>query len=172
LQQLRSEPTNETECTAKFLLYEHYGAELEDMRNSLDKFHQESRTTVPPMIANDMDKQMKGIDTTETMGIPDDAREWFVYHMMRQAEKNNLRMAKILDGFEKKLEFLGSIDQNECPICLEPFEEVGVHVPQTLPCCHKVCKDCWTNWEKVTHGATFCPLCRNDDFLGVLAQRM
>merc|ERR1719169_396520 len=97
------------------------------MRGTLFKFCEESRTTVPAAVASDMDRKIKGIDSTEAMGIPDRAREWFVYHMMRQAEKNNLRMASILDGFEKKLEFLASNDQSECPICLENFEDGGVH---------------------------------------------
>merc|ERR1712072_1590257 len=102
------------------------------MRSTLFKFYEESRPTVPAVVANDMDKQVKGIDSTEAMGIPDDAREWFVFHMMRQAERNNLHMASILDGFEKKLEFLASNDQNECPVCLEEFADTGAHAPETL----------------------------------------
>merc|ERR1711988_759840 len=57
------------------------------------------------------------------MQIPDRSREWFVYHMMRQAEKNNLKMAGILDGFDKKLKFLAQNDQAECPVCFEPFQD-------------------------------------------------
>jgi hypothetical protein len=172
LQQLRKEPANESECTAKFLLYEGYASEVEEMRNTLFKFYQESRPTVPAAVVADMDKQVKNIDTVEAMGIPDDAREWFVYHMMRQAERNNLRMAKILDGFEKKLEFLASNDQNECPVCLERFEDGGAHAAETLGCCHKVCKECWTNWSTVMSGRPFCPLCRHEEFLGAIASRM
>merc|ERR1712176_331248 len=104
-------------------------------------------------------------------GIPDDAREWFVYHMMRQAQKNNTKMGGILDGFEKKLEFLGANEQSECPICLECFSESGEHAAETLGCCHKVCKDCWANWSSVMHGRPFCPLCKEDAFLGVIAQQ-
>ena len=40
-----------------------------------------------------MGKRVKGIDSTEAMGIPDEAREWFVFHMMKQAERNNVSMA-------------------------------------------------------------------------------
>merc|ERR1711977_190635 len=81
LQQLRNEPKEEAECTAKFLLYEGYATEVEEMRTTLFKFYEESRPTVPPVIAGDMDKKIKGIDTTEAMGIPDGVREWFVFHM-------------------------------------------------------------------------------------------
>jgi len=169
LGELRVEPSGEAECAAKFLLYEGYGSEVEQMRTTLLKFHEESRPTVPAPVAVGMDAEIKRIDSTEAMGIPDDARGWFVYHMMRQAEKNNLQMARILDSFEKKLEFLASNDQSECPVCMESFGEGGVHAPETLSCCHKVCKECWENWTAVCGGKPFCPLCRHEDFLGCVA---
>lgn len=172
LAQLRREPKDEAECAAKFMLYEGYASEVEQMRSTLFTFHEESRPTVPAAVASDMDKQIKGIDTTEAMGIPDRAREWFVYHMMRQAERNNLKMAGILENFEKTLEFLAANDQDECPVCLEAFTEDGVHVPETLSCCHKVCKECWDNWSTVMRGRPFCPLCRHDEFLGAVAARV
>lgn len=172
LQQLRSEPNDEAQCTAKFLLYEGYGAEVEEMRSTLFKFYEETRPTVPLAVASGMDKQVKIIDSAEAMGIPDDAREWFVFHMMRQAERNNLHMANILDEFEKKLKFLATNEQNECPVCLECFEESSIHAQETLGCCHKVCKDCWANWSTVMGGRPFCPLCRHEEFLGAIAERM
>merc|ERR1712048_242042 len=107
LQQLRQEPANEEECTAKFLLYEGYASEVEQMRGTLLKFHEETRPSVPAAIAAAMDKQIKSIDSTEAMGIPDGAREWFVFWMMRQAERNNLDMASILENFQKKIGVLG-----------------------------------------------------------------
>jgi len=89
--QLRKEPQDEAECAAKFMLYEGYGSEVEQMRGTLFKFHEETRLTVPAVIKADMDAQVKGIDTTEAMGIQDDAREWFVFHMMCKAERNNFK---------------------------------------------------------------------------------
>jgi len=170
--QLRKEPQNEAECAAKFNLYEGYGTEVEQMRGTLLKFHEETRLTVPVVIKADMDAQVKGIDTTEAMGIPDDAREWFVFHMMRKAERNNFKMAGILDGFEKKLEFLAANDQSECPVCLEDFTAEGEHAPETLGCCHNVCTSCWDNWCSVMDGRPFCPLCRHEAFLGAVAARV
>jgi len=170
--QLRVEPSNETECAAKFQLYEGYGQEVEEMRSTLLKFHTEHRTTVPAAIAREMDQKVTRIDSQEAMGIPDNAREWFVFHMMRQAQRNNLNMASILDSFEKKLEFLAKNDQVECPVCLEDFTTDGVHAPETLACCHKVCKDCWDNWSSVMNGRPFCPLCRHDAFLGAVQRRV
>lgn len=50
--------------------------------------------------------------------------------------------ARILDSFEKKLAFLAKNDQEECPICLQQFQEDAPQAPETLGCCHKVCKEC------------------------------
>lgn len=172
LKQLREEPSDEAECAAKFMLYEGYSKEVEKMRATLFKFAEDSRSTVPSAVAADMDQQLKNIDSAEAMGIPDGMREWFVFHMMRQAEKNNRSMAKVLDGFEKKLEFLAANDQDECPVCLEKFEPSGEHAAETLGCCHKVCKDCWVHWTAECHGKPFCPLCKHDEFMGQVAERM
>jgi hypothetical protein len=170
LQQLVKEPSEESECAAKFSLYEGYASEVEKMRNALFKFHEESRPALPDAIVTDMDRQIRSIDSHEAMQIPDRSREWFVYHMMRQAERNNKKMAGILDIFDKKLKFLAQSDQTECPVCLDSFGS-GMKAAETLGCCHKVCKDCWQNWNKVTHGRPFCPFCRHEDFLGAVAAR-
>jgi hypothetical protein len=170
LSQLRHEPENETECAAKFTLYEGYAGEVENMRNTLFEFHAESRPTLPPTIVADMDKQIAAIDNEDSMRIPDRSREWFVFHMMRQAERNNLKMAATLDAFDKKLKFLAQNDQGECPVCLDPFDGEA-KVAETLGCCHKVCKECWQNWSKVMRGRPFCPLCRQEEFLGAVAAR-
>mmetsp|Transcript_64038 Transcript_64038/g.111576 ORF Transcript_64038/g.111576 Transcript_64038/m.111576 type:complete len:475 (+) Transcript_64038:91-1515(+) len=170
LSQLRQEPDNEEECAAKFCLYEGYASEVENMRNTLFKFHEESRPTLPSSIVTDMDRQIKCVDSEDAMRIPDRSREWFVYHMMRQAERNNLKMAGILDGFDKKLKFLAQNDQVECPVCLESFNS-STNAAETLGCCHKVCKECWHQWTKVMRGRAFCPLCRNGEFLGAVAAR-
>merc|ERR1711948_81185 len=88
------------------------------------------------------------------------------YHMMAQAGRNNEHMSNVMESFEKKLEFLANNDQAECPICLDAFADISA---ETLGCCHKVCKDCWSHWSSVMHGRPFCPLCRNDEFLGAVA---
>jgi len=165
LEQLRTEPSGEAECAAKFLLYEGYGREVEGQRETLLKFHGESRETLPAAVVHDMDRRVGAIDSREAMGIPDDAREWFVYHMMRQAERNNFNLAKMLSDFEQKLAFLAKNDQPECPVCLERFSDAGPRVAETLGCCHKVCHECWDHWTAITSGRPFCPLCRRDEFL-------
>lgn len=170
LRQLANEPEDAAECAAKFSLYEGYATEVTGMRDTVLQFHGEARPTLPPAVAAEMDRQVEGIDSEDAMRIPERSQEWFVYHMMRQAERNNLRMAAVLEGMEKKLEFLASNDQLECPVCLESFDGEE-RAPETLGCCHKVCKECWHNWSKVTRGRPFCPFCRHEDFLGAMARR-
>mmetsp|Transcript_57077 Transcript_57077/g.105520 ORF Transcript_57077/g.105520 Transcript_57077/m.105520 type:complete len:364 (+) Transcript_57077:78-1169(+) len=169
---LKKEPSDDTECASKFQLYEGYASEVEEMRKTLYNFVEESKPTLPAVVASDMDRQVKRVDSTEALGIPDETREWFVYHMMRKAQGNNGMMAGILDTFEKRLQFLANNNQKECPVCLEDFAESGIHAAETLSCCHKVCKGCWAHWSQVSHGRPFCPLCRHEDFLDALAANM
>jgi len=173
LSQLRAVPEGEAECTAKFLLYEGYATQVEKIRGSLLGFYEENRRSVPPAVAGEMGSKVRAIDSGEAMGIPDPdtVREWFVYHMMRQASRNNRAMAKVLHDFEKKMELLASLNQSECPVCLETFAEGGPRAAETLGCCHKVCGECWAHWTRVMAGSPFCPLCRSDEFLGTVAQR-
>lgn len=169
LRQLEREPNNDDELAAKFALFEAYSQQVELIRKRLFDLYQESCSTLPDAVAKDMEKHLKKIDSTEAMGIPDDAREWFVYHMMKKAGNNNKTMVAILEDFEKKLDFLAKSEQEECPICLENFTE---DLPsETLGCCHRVCGDCWAHWCSVMHGRPFCPLCRNDEFIETLASR-
>merc|ERR1712046_134621 len=100
LRQLAKEPAEAEECAAKFMLYEGYASEVENMRNTLFKFHEQSREALPCAIVGEMDRRIQGIDRVEAMQIPDRSREWFVYHMMCQAERNNMNMAGILDEFD------------------------------------------------------------------------
>merc|ERR1712139_53684 len=154
---------------AKFALYETYSQQVQKVRETLFALFEDSRPTLPEAVVKDVEKQLRRIDRQEAMGIQDDASEWFVYHMMKQAGKNNRSMAAILEDFEKKLDFLAKSEQEECPICLEAFSE---ELPaETLGCCHRVCKDCWAHWSSVMHGNPFCPLCRNEEFIQAVASR-
>lgn len=173
LKQVRVEPRGEEECAAKFTLYEGYSQQLEKIRALLFDFYEESAPTVPPSVSGDWKRQLKNVDSHEAMGIvDDDGRIWFVYHMMKTAEKNNRIMTGTLEGFQRKIELLAQNDQTECPVCLEAFTEPGgERAPEILSCCHKICEECWEHWRRVTYGNTFCPLCRNEEFLDVLAGR-
>merc|ERR1712100_594501 len=111
------------------------------MRCSVFELFEGSRAGLPAAVLSSMQHILQGIDSESSMGIPDRAREWFVFHMMKQAAANNRSMGGILDGFEKKLEFLAKSDQAECPVCLEAFVADSPTAPETLACCHKVCKE-------------------------------
>jgi len=173
--QLRVEPKAEEECAAKFMLYEGYAQEVEKIRKALFDFFEENSPTLPPAVAQEMGRQLRKVDSHEAMGVPDDdGRTWFVYHMMRQAERNNCAMASVLEGFQKKLEHLAKNDQTECPICLEAFAEEGAaggggRAAETLSCCHKLCQECWAHWKQVRQGHVFCPLCRHEEFLSAVS---
>lgn len=170
LVQLKTEPVEAEECEAKFKLYEAFFSQVEKARGDLFAFHLEVRSSVPAAVGAEMDRQVQAIDSAQAMGIPDDTRSWFVYHMMRQASRNNGTMASVFHGFEKKLEYLANQSETECPVCLEHFEETGPHAAQTLGCCHKVCEECWQHWTQVTGGQPFCPLCRHDEFVNLVAR--
>lgn len=170
LQQLKTEPTDDTELVAKFGLYETYGQQVERIRGTLFGLYEENKPTLPDAIQKDMDRQLKHVDRHEAMGIHDDARGWFVYHMMAQAGKNNQNMSNIMGGFEQKLDFLAKNDQTECPVCLEEFSPEAP--AETLGCCHKVCRECWAHWTTVMRGHPFCPLCRNEEFVEALHRRV
>lgn len=172
LLQLKVEPTEDVELAAKFSLYTGYSEEVGKMRKTLLEFWEESKPSIPPAVAQGMERTVKSIDTADNMGIQDGLREWFVYHMMKQAAKNNKSMAKILEEFQQRLHFLATNTQDECPICLENFSQSGARAAETLSCCHKVCKECWENWCTVTHGHPFCPLCKHAEFLGAVASGM
>jgi hypothetical protein len=169
LNQLKAEPTEDQEMAAKFMIYETYSEEVSKGRKLLFDLFEESRAGLPDAVRIGMQKELKSIDKENNMGIPDHMRVWFVYHMMRQAGKNNDSMGKIMESFEKRMEFLANNDQDECPICLESFGEQ--RPATTLGCCHKVCEGCWQNWCAVNHGRPFCPLCKHEEFLEAMHRR-
>jgi len=171
LRQVRVEPQEAEECMAKFALYEGYSAQLEKIRKALFDYYEETSPTVPANVNNEWQRRLKKIDSAEAMGVPDDdGRIWFVYHMLKAAERNNGAMNAVLADFERKMELLAQNDQTECPVCLEDFTAPGGARPaETLSCCHKICEECWDNWKQVTRGHPFCPLCKNEEFLDVVA---
>lgn len=174
LQQVRVEPREAAECMAKFGIYEGYSSQLEKIRASLFEYYEETGPTVPDAVRNEWERKLKKIDTAENMGImDDDGRVWFVYHMMKAAERNNRSMTGVLQDFQRKIELLAKNDQTECPVCLDEFTEAGgAREPEVLSCCHKICKECWDQWKQVTHGHPFCPLCKNEEFLDLVHSRV
>jgi len=98
--------------------------------------------------------------------------EWFVFHMMRVAERNNHNMARIFESIESAVCFEGASEGSECPMCLERFDSRHM---LTLGCCHNFCHDCWKHWVNVMHALAkhpFCPTCSFHDFMGVVQSQV
>merc|ERR1719277_351847 len=104
------------------------------------------------------------------MTIPAESNVWFVYHMMRVAERNNFKMSGCLDNWGEQLRKLTDSDQPFCPVCLENFEP-RLRPPETLGCCHKVCRECWHKWGEFMQSLgkrAFCPCCHHQEFIGAI----
>ena len=92
--------------------------------------------------------------------------------MAMAVEKNEGAISRVMRDVQAKLELLAA--QADCPICLEPLGaaaggDAGARAATTLGCAHRVCKDCWRHWSatcRQAHKAPYCPLCRQDEFIG------
>jgi len=169
LQKLHNEPSNDEERAAKFMLYERYADTVSDARKATLDFWAEAvlefEGTAKALVENDIKK----LDGEQNLGFFMQANQrWFVYDMVKVAHQNAGTIERLLASMRTKLELLSS--QSECPICLEAFEQEQGESDQlrpttTLSCCHKVCKDCWQQWQQINPHSAFCPLCRQEDFL-------
>ena len=61
----------------------------------------------------------------------------------------------------------GGVDSApECPFCMHPYAEAGLHVPRILPCGHTGCQDCYARMlrpivaEHNNVKRLMCPNCR------------
>ena len=161
LEQLATEPKNDAETAAKFLLFENFLGNVTAIREETISFWNSSKDQFVGSSRTAGDNDIRGIDSEDGMGILDDARKWFVYSMTKKASDNSTRISQILAGFRARLELL-SHDIGECPCCLEQMQLENSTV---LGCCHRVCTDCWTHWVELKREAAFCPLCRHDEFI-------
>jgi len=167
ISQLKREPQSDSEKASKFLLYEAYSVEVQSMRETLLEAHQECRPFFNYAAAADIKQAIALIDSRQAMTISNEP-EWFVYHMMRVAERNNLNMARTFESIERAVCFEGASEGSECPTCLERFDTKQL---LTLGCCHKVCNKCWQHWIDVMHALAkhpFCPVCCEQDFMRIV----
>jgi len=162
LQQLRVEPSAQSEVTAKFGLFEKYLETVEATRETLHKFWGECMEEFAETGRGAVQRTIAKIDSADNLAIDFVDGRWFVYDMTCKAGKNNTIIGRVLQEIKTKLELLTRED--DCPICLETL---GGDVPvKVLDCCHKVCHDCWDHWTRMNDGHAWCPLCRHDEFLG------
>ena len=164
LEKLREEPSSDEDAEAKFQLYETYAITLQKVREKLQVLWETSKPKFTGSSLQHMERSIKKIDDTQRMRIGE-GNAWFGYYMMKQAISNNSNMSKLLAEIDTKL---GLLDANDpCPICMDSYtEKKQAHV---LACCHKVCKECWSNWTTVKPNA-FCPLCKHQDFIQELEE--
>jgi len=168
LQQLRTEPTNDEEITAKFAIFETYMDSVTVLRKDVYTTWESAKPQFESGAIQFIDQQLKRVDQTENLGIIDQDGVWIVYGMMSKASKNHTLLSSILKDIETKLALLAS--EVDCPMCLEPLGNgEGKKPAKILGCCHRTCQDCWTEWSAV-HPHPFCPLCRQVDFVEELSR--
>jgi len=168
LQQLKVEPMEEAEQGAKFLLFEKYLETVEKMRHETFEFWAEAREDFHESGRGDVERALKRIDAADNLGVEFVEGRWFVYDMTNKAGSNCALIGRNLAMIKSRLDLLAQ--QDECPVCLEQLGECGEE-PHVFGCCHKVCGECWEHWSNMHRGAAFCPLCRNEEFLGDIMAR-
>merc|ERR1712072_1412783 len=171
LDQLRVEPQESEEVEAKFKLFEAYLETVEKMRTETFVFWDECREDFHRSGQVEIEKGIKRIDSQDNMGVEFHEGRWFVFDMTKKAGSNCGMIGRVLANIKSKIELLAQ--QDDCPICLEKLEECEGE-PAVLGCCHKVCGECWEQWQAMERcgGHAVCPLCRHEEFLGGLFQRV
>jgi len=168
LEQLKIEPTEDQEVMAKFGLYEKYLETVEKMRGETFGFWGEVKDDFHTTGQAEVERALKKIDSAENMGVEFHPARWFVHDMTAKAGSNSAIIGRVLAMIKMKLELLERTD--ECPVCLDALDACGED-PHVFSCCHKVCGDCWQHWNELHNGRAFCPLCRNEEFLGDMMRR-
>ena len=168
LLQFVKEPTDETELTAKFQLFENFLETVTLIRETTIQFWEENKQSFDGPTRTQGDASIKKIDSADNLGIQDDESKWFIYFMTKQANNNSRLISAILSKFKSQLNLL-SQELGECPFCLDQMV-AGSGKVVTLSCCHRCCTDCWTNWAELKGASAFCPLCNHPQFVGEIAQ--
>lgn len=176
LKQLEVEPTDGTELSAKFALFETFLQTVTVIREQTLAFWSENKDLFEGGSKVAAQKEIEKIDSESCMGIEDDPRRWFVYAMTKKANDNSVKIAQTLSLLRSRLEQINSSDVGDCPFCLEdmrPLKEGSQNQTVVLSCCHRVCTPCWEQWQQVKGPHAFCPLCRSDEFVAeVLSSSM
>jgi len=176
LDTLKVEPPTDEERAAKFLIFETFSDKVQQVRAALDEVARTAQTVLPSLPKQGLAKQMKDLDGAANAGIFDQNRAgvWFVYEMAKKSADNALLIARISSDVSRKMDFLASQAQPNCPMCLSAFEppdapapedpEADRCVPLVLSCCHSVCGACWNQWQTLRGANVCCPLCRGAEF--------
>merc|ERR1711959_432207 len=168
LEQLKVEPAEEEEQQAKFVLFEKYLETVEKMRVETFDFWDEAKEEFHESGRGDVERALRRIDGHDNMAVEFYEGRWFVYDMTKKAGSNCAMIGRNLCMIKTRIELLA--EQDDCPVCLEPLGECGEE-PHVFSCCHKVCGECWQHWSEMHRGGAFCPMCRQEDFLGDIMRR-
>jgi hypothetical protein len=101
LDELKNEPTDDVELARKFELYEAYFSQVLELRTELFGLWEKGRDALGDSDMARIGNEMRRIDGFENLTIPEQSRFWFVYHMMKKASENHLKMQRILDNLEE-----------------------------------------------------------------------
>ncbi len=168
LEQLRVEPEDPAELSAKFSVFETYLNTVVELRQEVVAGVERAREHLEASAMAVVEHKLNALNSHEHLGAADDPNVWLVYGMMKTASENHARLSTVLRDVETKLALVAA--EVDCPICLEPLGiGEGKKPPKMLACCHRTCLDCWTEWTSV-HPHPFCPLCRNVEFVEALAR--
>lgn len=168
LQQLMVEPEEDEERIRKFGLYETLLETVEAARKTTFEFYDGCKADFADAggesVQATIERSLAGIDGGDNMAVDFREDRWFVYDMTRKADSNNSMLGRVLADIKTKLDLIAQHD--DCPICLESMEGMNPENLKVLGCCHKVCGECWAQWQAIKHGHGFCPLCKHEEFLG------
>lgn len=161
LEQLIVEPTDSSELTAKFSLFESFSLTVTTLRDQTMQFYEDNIDHFEGEIKASIQKDIRKLDSADAWSITDDPTKWFVYGMTKKSNENSISIQRVLASITAKLAALDE-ELGECPFCIEIIQKGN---EKMLGCCHKVCVECWRNWVAIKGHAAFCPLCRHQEFI-------
>ena len=176
LEQLRVEPTDDGEASAKFQLYETFASSVTDLRRSLEATAVSAKDLLPPAPLAAVQQELKSLDRATRNGVEDhDPSQrnpvWIVHGMVRVSADNLTFMQRMSKSWATKMDLCAQNAQTTCPVCLDDFSETIEK--EVLGCCHAVCKECWATWCELQKKAgllAFCPLCKQQHFANRLLE--
>ena len=70
--------------------------------------------------------------------------------MTRKLNDNTSMLERVLQDIKTKLDLIAK--QEDCPICLDSMASLAPEEIKVLGCCHKVCGECWAQWQAIKQG--------------------
>lgn len=170
-EELRKEPADDEERSAKFLIFDAYMSTVTALREQLFEFWQLNKMQFAEDARAALNATIVRLDSNmDNLGIQDNPSVWIVFGMMKKAAQNHATLAGLIREIECKIALIA--EPADCPCCLEALQLLPTDPGKPcklLSCCHKVCADCWVEWSAICR-PPICPLCRTVDFLATISQ--